>query len=37
MKKQEVKELSIEELKEKLAEYKKQNAELKMAHIFTPL
>ncbi|NHF58230.1 50S ribosomal protein L29 [Flavobacteriaceae bacterium TP-CH-4] len=37
MKKQEVKELSIEELKEKLAEYKKQHADLKMAHFVTPL
>ena len=37
MKKQEVKELSIEELKEKLAEYKKQHADLKIAHAVTPL
>ncbi|WP_430906954.1 50S ribosomal protein L29 [Maribacter sp. 2-571] len=37
MKKQEVKELSIEELKEKLAEYTKQHADLKMAHFVTPL
>ncbi len=37
MKKQEVKELSIEELREKLAEYRKQHADLKMAHFVTPL
>ncbi len=37
MKKKEVQELSIEELKEKLAEYKKQHADLKMAHFVTPL
>lgn len=37
MKQSEVKELSIEELKEKLAEFKKQHADLKMAHAVTPL
>ncbi|MEO1011755.1 MAG: 50S ribosomal protein L29 [Bacteroidota bacterium] len=37
MKKQEVKQLSKEELTEKLAEYKKQHADLKMAHSVTPL
>ncbi|KAB7531589.1 MULTISPECIES: 50S ribosomal protein L29 [Flavobacteriaceae] len=37
MRQSEVKELSIEELKEKLAEFKKQHADLKMAHAVTPL
>lgn len=37
MKQSEIKELSIEELKEKLAEFKKQHADLKMAHAVTPL
>lgn len=37
MRQSEVKELSIEELKEKLAEFKKQHADLKMAHAITPL
>ncbi len=37
MKKQEVKKLSVEELKSKLTEFKKQHAELKMAHNVTPL
>ena len=37
MKKQEVKQLSTEELVEKLAEYRKQHADLKMAHFVTPL
>ena len=37
MKQSEIKELSVEELKEKVAEYKKQHADLKMAHAVTPL
>ncbi|MGW9687218.1 50S ribosomal protein L29 [Flagellimonas sp. 2504JD1-5] len=37
MKQAEIKELSIEELKEKLADLKKQHADLKMAHSVTPL
>ncbi|MEA1785883.1 50S ribosomal protein L29 [Arenibacter sp. GZD96] len=37
MKQSEIKELTIEELKEKLAEFKKQNADLKIAHFVTPL
>ena len=37
MRQSEIKELSIEELKEKLAEFKKQHADLKMAHAVTPL
>jgi len=37
MKKQEIKELSVEELKTKFAEFKKQHADLKMAHFVTPL
>ena len=37
MKQSEIKELSIEELKEKLAEFKKQYADFKMAHAVTPL
>jgi len=37
MKQSEIKELSIEELKEKLAGLKKQHADLKMAHAVTPL
>ena len=37
MKKQEVKGLSVEELKAKLVEFKKQHADLKMAHFVTPL
>ena len=37
MKNKEVKELSVEELHEKLAEYRKQHADLKMAHAVTPL
>ncbi|MGB5273139.1 MAG: 50S ribosomal protein L29 [Flavobacteriaceae bacterium] len=37
MKNKEIKELSVESLKEKLAEYKKQHADLKMAHFVTPL
>lgn len=37
MRQSEIKELSIEELKERLAEFKKQYADLKMAHAVTPL
>ncbi len=37
MKQSEIKELSVEELKEKLADYKKQHEDLKMAHSVTPL
>jgi len=37
MKKQEVKEMSVEDLTSKLAELKKQHADLKMAHFVTPL
>ena len=37
MKNQEIKELSAEDLAQKLAEYKKQYADLKMAHSVTPL
>ncbi|WP_149274835.1 50S ribosomal protein L29 [Pareuzebyella sediminis] len=37
MKNKEIKELSVEDLKEKIAEYKKQHADLKMAHFVTPL
>ena len=37
MKQSEVKELSLEELKEKLAEFKKQQAHLKMTHALNPL
>jgi len=37
MKQNEIKELSVEALKEKLAEYKKQHADLKIAHAVTPL
>ncbi len=37
MKKQEIKELSVEELKAKLGEFKKQHADLKIAHFVTPL
>ncbi|UII74948.1 50S ribosomal protein L29 [Flagellimonas sp. HMM57] len=37
MKQSEIKELSIEELKERLSEFKKQHADLKMAHSVTPL
>lgn len=37
MKQSEIRELSIEGLKEKLTEFKKQNADLKMAHFVTPL
>ena len=37
MKQSEINELSVEELKEKVADYKKQHADLKMAHSVTPL
>jgi len=37
MKQSEIKELSVEELKEKLAGLKKQYDDLKMAHAVTPL
>ncbi len=37
MKQTEVKELSVEELKVKMAEFKKQHADLKIAHSVTPL
>lgn len=37
MKQSEVKEMSVEELKEKIAAFKKQHADLKMAHSVTPL
>ena len=37
MNQSEVKELSVEALKDKLAENKKQYADLKMAHSVTPL
>lgn len=37
MKQAEIKELSVEELQQKLAESKKEYADLKMAHAVTPL
>lgn len=37
MKNLEIQKLSVEELTGKLAEYKKQYADLKMAHFVTPL
>ena len=37
MKQSEIKELSVEELKEKMGEFKKQHADLKIAHSVTPL
>ena len=37
MKNLEIKKLSVEELTEKLAEYKKQHADLKVTHFVTPL
>ncbi|MEE9363237.1 MAG: 50S ribosomal protein L29 [Cellulophaga sp.] len=37
MKQSEIKEISIEELKGKLAEFKKQHADLRIAHAVTPL
>ena len=37
MKQSEIKELSVEESKEKMAQFKKQHADLKIAHSVTPL
>lgn len=37
MKQAEIKELSVEELQQKLAELKKEHADLKIAHAVTPL
>lgn len=37
MKQSEIKELSVAELQEKLGEFKKNCADLKMAHAITPL
>lgn len=37
MKQSEIKELSVEELQEKLVELKKQHHDLKVAHTVTPL
>ncbi len=37
MKQSEIKELSAEELRENIAAFKKQHADLKMAHTVTPL
>ncbi|MGB5435608.1 MAG: 50S ribosomal protein L29 [Maribacter sp.] len=37
MKNLEIKKLSVEELTEKLADFKKQHADLKIAHFVTPL
>jgi large subunit ribosomal protein L29 len=37
MKQTEIKELSVEDLKEKMADLKKKHADLKMAHAVTPL
>ena len=37
MKNKEIKELSVEEITQKLAEFKKQHADLKIAHFVTPL
>jgi len=37
MKQAEIKELSVEELQQKLAELKKEHSDLKMAHAVTPL
>jgi large subunit ribosomal protein L29 len=37
MKQTEIKAMSTEELKEKMADFKKQYADLKMAHTVTPL
>lgn len=37
MKQSEIKELSVEELREKRAEFKKQYFDLKLAHSITPL
>lgn len=37
MKQSEIKEMSVEALAEKIAEFKKQHADLKLAHSVTPL
>jgi large subunit ribosomal protein L29 len=37
MKQSEIKELSVKELNEKIADFRKQEADLKMAHSVTPL
>lgn len=37
MKQSEIRELSVAELQEKLGEFKKQHADLKIAHAVTPL
>lgn len=37
MKKKEIKELSVEELQLKFAEFKKEHSNLKIAHFVTPL
>lgn len=37
MKQTEIKELSVDELKVKLAEFRKQHADLKISHSVTPL
>ncbi|MBM1106121.1 50S ribosomal protein L29 [Aurantibacter crassamenti] len=37
MKQSEIKEMSVEVLSEKIAEYRKQYADLKLAHSVTPL
>ena len=37
MKQSEINELSVEELKEKMSHFKKQHADLKIAHSVTPL
>ena len=37
MKQAEIKELSVEELQQKLAELRKEHADLKLAHSVTPL
>lgn len=37
MKQAEIKELSVEEIQQKLTELKKEHADLKMAHSVTPL
>lgn len=37
MKQSEIKELSVEEIRDKIADFKKQHADLKMAHSVTPL
>ena len=37
MKQSEIKELSVEEIREKIVDFKKQHADLKMSHSVTPL